>query len=136
MSAADVGEGAGEGGERGATSRDRGAVMVEFAGLFPLVLLMIAVIWQAVLIGHAFSLAGNAADEGARAGAAARSGAETACNEAARANLPGSWQATISCPSSGLVRTAEVRLRVPMMFPGAINLPIEVTGRAGAAEEG
>ncbi|WP_323380205.1 TadE/TadG family type IV pilus assembly protein, partial [Streptomyces alkaliphilus] len=118
------------------TDRDRGAVLVEFAGLFPLVLLMIAVIWQAVLIGHTFSLAGNAADEGARAGAAARSGAEAACVEAARANLPGAWQATVSCPSSGLVRTAEVRLRVPVMFPGAINLPIEVTGRAGAAEEG
>jgi hypothetical protein len=116
--------------------RDRGAVFVEFAGMFPLILVMIAVIWQCILIGYTFSLAGNAADAGARAGAGASGDAEAACAAAAREDLPGAWSAEISCPLEGTIRTARVGLRVPVMFPGAFNLPMTVTGTAGAAEEG
>jgi hypothetical protein len=113
---------------------DRGAVLVEFAGLFPLVLVLMAAIWQCVLIGYTYSLAGNAADEGARAGAAAGGGAD-ACADAAREHLPDAWEATVSCPLTGNVRRAVVELRVPVLFPGAFNLPVTVTGTAGAAEE-
>ncbi|MDB1086948.1 pilus assembly protein [Streptomyces sp. ACA25] len=117
--------------------RDRGAATVEFAGMFPLILLMMAVIWQCILIGYTFSLAANAADEGARAGAGARTGAPAACTAAAMRHLPGSWEAeTVTCPVEGTVRKAEVRLRVPAIFPGAFHLPMTVTGTAGAAEEG
>ncbi|MBL1065803.1 TadE/TadG family type IV pilus assembly protein [Streptomyces sp. 7-21] len=120
---------------RGA-GRDRGAVLVEFAGLFPLILVMMAAIWQCVLIGYAFSRAANAADVGARAGAAASSGAESACVAAATDDLPGGWDAEVSCPLEGNVRTARVELRVPAIFPGGLNLPLTVSGTAGAAEEG
>ncbi|WP_062207057.1 TadE/TadG family type IV pilus assembly protein [Streptomyces sp. NBRC 109706] len=122
-------------GRRG-PGRDRGAVVVEFAGLFPLVLLMMAVIWQCVLIGYTFSLAGNAADEGARAGAGARGDAESACSAAAREHVPGAWETSVSCPLVGEVRTARVELKVPVLFPGAFNLPMTVSATAGAAEEG
>ncbi|GAA3867197.1 TadE/TadG family type IV pilus assembly protein [Streptomyces sedi] len=115
---------------------DRGAAMVEFAGLFPLVLLMMAVIWQCVLIGYTFSLAGNAADEGARAGAAARGDPQGACASAARAHVPGAWDISVDCPLEGEVRTARVALKVPVLFPGAFDFPMTVTGTAGAAEEG
>lgn len=116
--------------------RQRGATLVEFAGMFPLVLLMMAVIWQCVLIGYTFSLAGNAADQGARAAAAARGDASTACADAARQHLPAAWQADVSCPVRGAVRQAHVDLRVPVLFPGAFDLPFTVSGSAGAAEEG
>ncbi|MFR9727254.1 TadE/TadG family type IV pilus assembly protein [Streptomyces sp. MS19] len=118
-----------------AAHRDRGSTIVEFAGLFPLILLMMAVIWQCILIGYTFSLAGNAADAGARAGAAARGDAEGACAAAAREDLPGAWDASVSCPLEGDVRRARVELRVPVLFPGAFSLPVTVTGTAGAAEE-
>lgn len=114
---------------------DRGAVLVEFAGLFPLVLLLVAVVWQCILIGYAFSLAGNAADEGARAGAAAGGDAGD-CAAAATEALPGGWSADVECPEVDGVRQARVHLDVPAMFPGALNLPLTITGTAGAAEEG
>ncbi|GAB2902119.1 TadE/TadG family type IV pilus assembly protein [Streptomyces mayteni] len=114
-----------------AEQRDRGAVMVEFAGLFPLVLVMLAVMWQCVVIGYTFSLAGNAADEGARAAAAGGD-----CQAAALRVISGAWDASVSCPLNGDVRQAVVELHVPVLFPGAFSLPITVTGRAGAIEEG
>ncbi|MDT0265380.1 TadE/TadG family type IV pilus assembly protein [Streptomyces sp. DSM 44915] len=115
---------------------DRGAVMVEFAGLFPLMLLMLAVIWQCVLIGYTFSLAGNAADEGARAAAAAQGDPQGACASAAAEHVPDAWEISVDCPMNGEVRTARVGLRVPVLFPGAFNLPLTITGTAGATEEG
>ncbi|WP_243761559.1 TadE/TadG family type IV pilus assembly protein [Streptomyces sp. YIM 98790] len=120
----------------GETRRDRGAVLVEFVGMFPYVLLMMALIWQGILIGYTFSLAGNAADQGARAGAAARGGAGD-CRARALEDLPGAWQANadVSCDDTGAVYTADVKLRVPVLFPGVFTSPITIDGRAGAADE-
>lgn len=117
-----------------AVRRDRGAVMVEFAGIFPLILLLFAVAWQCAVIGYGFHLAGNAADEAARAAAAA-GGGEGACGTAAREHIPASWSMSVSCPLEGVVRTARVELQVPVLFPGAFNLPITISGTAGAVEE-
>ncbi|WP_326598762.1 TadE/TadG family type IV pilus assembly protein [Streptomyces sp. NBC_01803] len=116
--------------------RDRGALLVEFTGIFPLILVMLALIWQCILIGYTFSLAGNAADEGARAAAGADGDAEAACETAAREHLPDAWQADISCPLVGNIRRADIDLEVPVLFPGALNLPMTISGSAGAAEEG
>ena len=115
---------------------ERGSVVVEFAGLFPLILVMMAVIWQCILIGYTFSLAGNAADEGARAAAGARGDAGAACAQAARAHIPSGWEVEVSCPLEGHVRTAHVDVHVPVLFPGAFHLPVTISGSAGAAEEG
>ncbi|MFX4290927.1 TadE/TadG family type IV pilus assembly protein [Streptomyces bohaiensis] len=115
---------------------DRGAVLVEFAGIFPYVLLMLAVIWQCILIGYTFSLAGNAADQAARAGAAARGGAAGACAEAAARHVPDAWSVNASCGQQGDIYRAEVTLRVPALFPGVLDMPFDVPGRAGAAAEG
>jgi hypothetical protein len=116
---------------------DRGAVMVEFAGLFPLILVMFAAIWQCVVIGYAFYLAGNAADTGARAATGASEGeAEAACETAALEHVPGGWDADVSCPLEGNLRKATVDIQVPVLFPGAFNLPVTVSGTAGTTEEG
>ncbi|MEU5271059.1 AAA family ATPase [Streptomyces hygroscopicus] len=112
---------------------DRGQVTVEFLGVLPLALIVLVVIWQAVLVGYTYSLAGNSADKGARAGAAEGAGA---CQDAARKDIPGSWTADIDCADGdGSVYKATVRLRVPILFPGAADFPWTVTGAAGAADE-
>ncbi|MFI0814687.1 CpaE family protein [Streptomyces sp. NPDC021098] len=113
---------------------DRGQVTVEFIGVLPLALIVLAVIWQVVLVGYTYSLAGNAADKGARAGAA---GGAAACQAAAQEDIPGSWSADIDCPGAGdgAVYKSTVQLNVPILFPGAADFPWTVTGSAGASDE-
>lgn len=119
---------------------ERGAVTVEFTGLAPIVLVVLAILWQCVLIGYTFTLAGNAADEAARAAtaAAAEGDPHGACAEAATRHLPEAWksEASVGCELSGGLWTAHVGLTTPILFPGASHLPLTVDGSAGAAEEG
>ncbi|NKI40348.1 AAA family ATPase [Streptomyces physcomitrii] len=118
---------------------DRGAVTLEFAGMFPILLTLLTILWQCALYGYTYSLAGNAADEGARAAtAAAVSGADpgAACARAARAHLPGAWQdAAVDCTDEGTVWKAHVDAKVPLFLPG-FDAGWEVSGEAGAAREG
>ncbi|MFJ7418572.1 AAA family ATPase [Streptomyces uncialis] len=133
------------GGDRGALALrrragdDRGAVTLEFAGMFPLLLAVVAVLWQCALYGYTFSLAGNAADEGARAATAAAAfgdGGGAACEAAARQHLPAAWDgAAVSCARDGLVWRASVSAEVPVFFPG-VTTGWSVDASAGAAVEG
>lgn len=120
--------------------RERGAVLVEFAGMTPIVLVVLALLWQCVLIGYTFTLAGNAADEGARAATSAAEYGDPAgaCRSAATQHLPSQWASgsSVSCARSGSLWRADVRLKTPVLFPGAAALPFTVHGRAGAAVEG
>ncbi|MFF2507429.1 CpaE family protein [Streptomyces sp. NPDC058067] len=117
---------------------DRGAVTLEFAGMFPLLLVVMAILWQCVLYGYTYSLAGNAADEAARAATSAAAGSGDtagACQAAGEKNLPGAWQgAAITCAPEGSVMRATVRVDVPVFFPG-VDAGWMVTGEAGAARE-
>ncbi|WP_458245438.1 TadE/TadG family type IV pilus assembly protein [Streptomyces sp. MAI_2237] len=117
---------------------DRGQVTIEFLGMTPLIILTLVLVWQFVLVGYAYSLAGNAADEGVRAGTAAPRDARFAtCEQAALKDLSGAWRgaATVKqCGGSGFV-TADVAIRVPVLFPGSISFPLTVYGHAGAVEE-
>lgn len=123
-------------GERG----DRGAVTLEFAGMFPLLLVVMSILWQCVLYGYTYSLAGNAADEAARAATAAYALDSTtyagACESAGGEHLPGAWNgADIGCEADGEVMKATVKAQVPLFFPG-FDVNWSVTGEAGAALEG
>ncbi|MEK8144684.1 TadE family protein [Streptomyces sp. M10(2022)] len=71
--------------------RDRGQTAIEFLGVTPLIILLLVALWQCALIGYTFSLAGNAADQGARAGTGAPFSREQACVRAAEQDLPGAW---------------------------------------------
>ncbi|MFF5401709.1 TadE/TadG family type IV pilus assembly protein [Streptomyces misionensis] len=117
---------------------DEGQVSIEFLGMTPLILLTLVLMWQAVLVGYTFTLAGNAADEAVRAGTAAAPGGarEAACSAAGRKDLPAAWRgnAAVRCGGSGFV-TADVSLRVPVLFPGLASFPFTVHGHAGAVEE-
>jgi hypothetical protein len=117
---------------------DGGQVTVEFLGMTPLILVTLVVLWQCVLVGYTFSLAGNAADEAVRAGTAADPGARgAACRQAGTARLSGPWRgdATVTCTTADGYVTAKVALKVPVLFPGAIGFPFTVHGSAGAVEE-
>ncbi|MGV9883439.1 AAA family ATPase [Streptomyces sp. NPDC003006] len=125
-------------GDRGFGS-DRGAVTLEFAGMFPLLLVVMTILWQCALYGYTYSLAGNAADEAARAATAAYAageGAAGACSSAAKEHLPAAWQdATVTCTDEGTVWKAHVSVDVPVFFPG-FDAGWHVDGEAGAAKEG
>lgn len=116
-------------GIRGGRADDRGQVAVEFTGLVPVVLGTLLLLWQATLIGYTYALAGNAADEAARAYAVGGD-----CGAAARSKLSGAWSASASCGASGDVATADVSLDVPVLFPG-VTLPFTVRSHAAAANE-
>ncbi|MFF8030279.1 MULTISPECIES: pilus assembly protein [unclassified Streptomyces] len=119
-------------------SRDRGQVTIEFLGMTPTILVTLVVLWQLVLVGYTFTLAGNAADEAVRAATAAAPGArQGACREAGLDKLSGAWAegATVNCATGGGFVTADVTLSVPLLFPGTIGFPFDVKGHAGAVEE-
>ncbi|MER7172037.1 AAA family ATPase [Streptomyces mesophilus] len=130
----------GLGRRRGRGGGDEGSVTLEFAGMAPVIFAVIAILWQCVLYGYTYSLAGNAADEGARAGAVAAVRGEdpvAACDAAARENLPGAWQGSFDsgCTSEGGMYTANVSVDVPLFFPG-FDAGWSVTGEGGAVQEG
>ncbi|RPK44495.1 pilus assembly protein [Streptomyces sp. NBC_01260] len=118
--------------------RDRGQTAIEFVGVTPLIILLLIALWQCALIGYTFSLAGNAADVGARAGSGSAGNPETDCIEAAKEDLPDAWAraAQPDCgPERGLYR-AKVTLSVPVLVPGVLNFPFEVEGDAASVLEG
>ncbi|MEU5319483.1 TadE family protein [Streptomyces sp. NPDC021056] len=116
--------------------RDSGQVTIEFLGMTPLIIITLVLLWQFVLVGYTFTLAGNAADEAVRAGTAASPGErQGACEAAGLEKLPDAWDGTVTCGTGGGYVTADVELRVPVLFPGAIGFPFTVEGHAGAVEE-
>jgi pilus assembly protein CpaE len=125
---------------RGRKSRrgggDRGQVTLETLGMTPLILITLILVWQAILAGYTFTLAGNAADEAARAAAVAED-PQAAGSEAAKSDLPGAWSddADVSvAPGNGTVDVT-VTLKVPVLFPGAIDFPFHVHGHAKTVDE-
>ncbi|MGQ4512075.1 TadE/TadG family type IV pilus assembly protein [Streptomyces sp. DW26H14] len=114
----------------GGAHRDLGQAAVEFTGMIPVILATLALMWQAALVGYAFSLAGDAADEAAHAAAVGGD-----CQAAAQRAIPGAFHAEPSCGGGvGAVTTAEVKVEIPVFFPG-FNIPVDVTGHAAAVRE-
>ncbi|MFF3679969.1 TadE/TadG family type IV pilus assembly protein [Streptomyces sp. NPDC002120] len=111
---------------------DRGQVAIEFVGMVPLILLLVAAVWECVLIGYAFSLAGNAADEGARAGAVT---GDAACAAAAKEHIGDAWKFDVECAKSGDIYQVKVRLGIPVLFPGLDFGEIDGTGGAALEKE-
>ncbi|MCX4691304.1 TadE/TadG family type IV pilus assembly protein [Streptomyces sp. NBC_01408] len=103
---------------------------IEFVGTVPLILLLVAAVWESVLIGYAFSLAGNAADEAARAGAVK---GDSACAAAAGEHIGGAWDLKVSCGAQGDIYKATVTLSIPVLHP-SLNFG-SIDGTGGAAME-
>ena len=112
---------------------DRGQVTLETLGMTPIILITLILVWQAVLAGYTFTLAGNAADQAARAAAV---GGDAAA--AARSDLPGAWTSDMSGPDpvrAGGQVSVTIGLKVPVLFPGAIDFPVTVHGHASTVDE-
>ncbi|MCX4654860.1 TadE family protein [Streptomyces microflavus] len=118
-------------------NRDRGQTAVEFLGMTPFIILIMLVLWECALIGYTFSLAGNAADVGARKGSGAEYGAGAACRAGALEDLPDAWSgaARVSCGRGSDLYEAKVTLKVPVLVPGLFDLDIDIDGEAGSALE-
>ncbi|MEV6173277.1 TadE family protein [Streptomyces sp. NPDC051954] len=118
-------------------ARDRGQVTIEFLGMTPLIILTLVLLWQFVLLGYTYTLAGNAADEAVRAGTAVADGGarQAACEQAGLDKLPDAWSGEVACGTEGGFVKATVTLHVPVLFPGSIGFPFDVEGHAGAVEE-
>jgi hypothetical protein len=97
--------------------------------MFPYILLILMVLWQCAVVGYTFSLAGNAADQAARAGAVGED-----CGAAASRHVGSAWEVATSCGGDPVV-SATVRLTVPVLAPGVFNLPLTITGKAAAVKE-
>ncbi|MGW6459546.1 TadE/TadG family type IV pilus assembly protein [Streptomyces sp. NPDC055078] len=111
---------------------DRGQAAIEFTGTVPVILATLVLLWQAALTGYTFSLAGHAADRGARAGAV---GGDGACQAAALEDLPAAWQGgSFGCGRDGDLYEAEVSVPVPVLFPG-VSFSLTVDGRAAVPVE-
>lgn len=117
--------------------RDSGQVTIEFLGMMPTIIITLVVLWQLVLVGYAFTLAGNAADEAVRAGTAAKYDRDGKCRQAGLDKLGGAWSegAEAGCTTGNGYVKADVSIKVPVLFPGAFSLPFTVRGHAGAVEE-
>ncbi len=120
---------------------DRGQTAVEFVGMLPIILATCIMIWQAVLVGYAYTLAGNGADQAAHEVAVMRGDQDWTdeCNEGARLGVADrDYEFTAECdpdPVHELVR-AKVKVSVPVLFPGFVNFPFTVTGEASSPQEG
>ncbi|MFI6642008.1 pilus assembly protein [Streptomyces sp. NPDC050504] len=114
---------------------DRGQLIVEFTGMVPIILVTVVLLWQMVLIGYTFTLAGAAADQAARAGAV---DGGAACRKAGKDRLPGAWaeNGDVECGGDDRVAKATVELRAPLLVPGFISLPVTIRATGGAAAEG
>ncbi|GHH77390.1 septum formation initiator [Streptomyces sulfonofaciens] len=118
---------------------DRGQIAVEFTAMTPVILATLIVLWQAVLIGYTFALAGSAADRAVHAGAEADPWRDrnATCATAGEQDLSPAWRsgASIGCTVTDGVVKAHADLSVPLLFPGFVDMPITVPGNAAAARE-
>ncbi|MCX4780702.1 TadE/TadG family type IV pilus assembly protein [Streptomyces sp. NBC_01264] len=104
----------------------------EFVGMLPFILLIVVAVWQCVLIGYAYSLVGNAADEAAREGAVH---GDAACDAAGRKYISGGWDnVTVNCTPSGNLYKATVSMNLRVLFRG-FDIGVPITGHGGSLNE-
>jgi pilus assembly protein CpaE len=106
---------------------EAGQVAVETVGLAAVLLVVALLLWEAVLAGYTFVLAGHASREGARQFAVGRE-----AEPAARADLPRAWREGMQVKKGE--NYVEVSLAVPAIVPG-LESPARLTTRSGTVVE-
>ncbi len=126
---------------------ESGQTTIEFAGLLPLLLLVMVLLWQIALVGATFVFAGHAARAGARALAVGDD-----VPSAVEAGLPGAWQNDVeavkpvtqqTCDGKAPASTSEidgcvtVSIHTPLLVPGLLDhiLPSIQTSAGTVIEE-
>ena len=101
-------------------NEERGQASVELVAVLPCVLLVAAVVWQLVLVGHTAWLTAQAARAGARAEAVGRD-----AEAAARSTLPRSLERGLEVDRAG-TGGVRVSVRIPLLVH-AWNAPLRVS---------
>ena len=99
---------------------ERGQASVEMAALLPLVVLVAALLWQAVVAGQALWLSGAAARAAARAAAV---GGDT--EAAARGALPPRLEQSLRVRTTADGRGVRVSLRIPSVLTSGTLTTVE-----------
>lgn len=116
---------------------ERGAAAVEMMGLLPLVLFVVAAVFQLALVGYTKVNADRAAAEAARTlsqqygtGPEAQAQARSAGSD----ELSGAWRegAAFSFTRTDGSSQATVTVDVPLLLPGVLTLPLSITSTAEA----
>jgi pilus assembly protein CpaE len=110
---------------------ESGQVAAETVALTFLVLTVFLAIWQCVLYGYSYQLAGHAAVEGARKAAVG-----SPVEPAVRRDLPQAWRDDpddVRVAAGG--GTVTVSLEVPTVIPGLVSGPLRVAAQAAAVVE-
>jgi pilus assembly protein CpaE len=128
-----------DGEQRGLLARlsgERGQASVEFAGLLPLLLIVVILLWQLGMVGYTYMLAGHSAREGARTLAidSTDEPKDKPYRETAQEDLPKAWRKGARIEKSDAV-TVRVRLKVPVLFP-SVESPWAITSQASTSVEG
>ncbi|MBO2463769.1 AAA family ATPase [Actinomadura violacea] len=126
-----------------AEARDGGAVALEFAGLFPLIGLIMLLVWQVVLVGVTSMYSSHAANKAARAvavlgydqggTAAARANREEVRRRAV-AGVYGKWKDPDHLHIAVQDGYARVTIDTPVMLPGWYG-PWGITAKARIVDE-
>ncbi len=114
---------------------ESGAATVEFAGVWPMILLAFVIAWQIALVGMTFVFAGHSARAGARALAVG-----DPVQVAANRDLPGAWRNGAETPqvlrgSQQGAESVQVGVKVPLLVPGVFDLPVTVHTTSGTVIE-
>ena len=128
----------GDGEPRGLLARlsgERGQASVEFAGLLPLLFVVLLLLWQIALTGYTCMLAGHAAREGARELATNSTDGpkDTPYADTAVRDLPKAWRKGARVDKADEV-TVRVKLSVPIVVP-TMKSPWRVSSEAGTSIE-
>jgi pilus assembly protein CpaE len=106
---------------------ERGQASVELVAVLPCVLLVAAVVWQLVLVGHTAWLTANAARAGARADVVGRD-----AKAAARSALPRSLERGLEVDRLG-AGGVRVSVRIPLLLD-AWDAPVRVSAASALGE--
>lgn len=109
---------------------EAGQATIELVGLFPLLLLVLLFVWQAVLMGVGAHYAANSAQEGARAAAVGRD-----VQAAAKAAVPASFAKNMRVSTAPNSTRVTVTINPPLLMPGARPLDIDLSASSTGVSE-
>jgi pilus assembly protein CpaE len=109
-------------------AEDAGQAAIETMGLTLLIGFLVLALWEVVLVGTTFVLAGNSAREAAR-----ELSVGGPVDAAAAEALPTAWRETMVLERGG--GEVRVTLGVPLILP-SVPTPLTITARAGSVSEG
>lgn len=111
-------------GRRVRRGNDQGSASVEFLGVLPWALLIVAIVWQLVLVGMSFVWSGQAASAAARATSLGQEVHQI--RSAAKDAVPSGMQSDVNVTHPNGDASVDVSVKVPVFAPGLVSSPWSV----------